>query len=97
MREENVLKERYLRDAEGKIVKDEATGKGRCIDFVIKGKDAEGRVIGKPREITSRIASKVEQLAKERRIIDAGGKYVRDPKTRELIPVDGLSTAVRVR
>ncbi|EEB56816.1 YD repeat protein [Pseudomonas syringae pv. tomato T1] len=90
---ENVLSERYLRNAEGKIVKDPLTGEARRVDFVIKNSDGSGTA----KEITSLTANKRGQLLKEDRIRDVGGTFVRDPKTKKLIEVRNISTVVRVR
>ena len=50
---------------------------------MVKGKDGTGTAV----EVTSKAASKDAQLAKEQRIRDAGGIYVKDPATGKLIPV----------
>nr|WP_240155428.1 RHS repeat-associated core domain-containing protein [Pantoea multigeneris] len=90
---DNVLRERYLRDMNGKSVKDPMTGERRRIDFVVKGQDGKWR----PVEITSRTTTKDAQLDKELRIHEAGGVFVRNPNTRELIQLDDISTVIRVR
>ncbi|WP_175514162.1 hypothetical protein [Pseudomonas graminis] len=77
---ENVLSERYLRNAEGKIVKDPLTGEGRRLDFVIKNGDGTGTA----KEITSLTAPKAAQLEKEMRIRETGGTFVREPGTKIL-------------
>ena len=46
-------------------------------------------------ETTSMTADKAGQLAKEQRILDAGGTYIRDKQTRKLVPVCGVSKVVR--
>lgn len=70
----NIISEAYLRDAEGNIVKDPETGKARRIDFVVvKG----GKVLDSI-EVTSKTADKSDQLAKENRVRESGGNYVRD-------------------
>ena len=88
---ENVLSERILRDASGRKVLDPMTNSGRRVDFVVKGKDGNW----KPVEITSMKAPKVEQLAKEARIQSLGGTFMRHPKTKEIIPISGISTVIR--
>ena len=88
----NVLRERYLRDANGKIVRDPKTGEARRVDFVVKGADGKGKAV----EVTSKTADKSAQLDKEARIRAAGGKYVRDPKTKQLIEVKDASRVIRV-
>ena len=69
-----IISEAYLRDKDGKIVKDPVTGEARRIDFVIV---KDGKVIDSV-EVTSKTADKTEQSAKEQRIRDNGGNYVRD-------------------
>ena len=69
-----IISEAYLRDKDGKIVKDSVTGEARRIDFVIV---KDGKVIDSV-EVTSKTADKTEQSAKEQRIRDNGGNYVRD-------------------
>ena len=69
-----IISEAYLRDKDGKIVKDPVTGEARRIDFVIV---KDGKVVDSV-EVTSKTADKTEQSAKEQRIRDNGGNYVRD-------------------
>jgi hypothetical protein len=40
-------------------------------------------------------ASKDAQLAKEQRILDKGGHFIRDKETREFVPVNGRSELIR--
>ncbi|EEP0952027.1 hypothetical protein HAY43_004751, partial [Salmonella enterica] len=88
---ENVLSERYLRDVNGKSVKDPITSERRRIDFVVKGQDGKWHGV----EITSKTASKIEQLDKEGRIRSAGGVYVKNKNTGELVYVEDVSIVVR--
>ena len=92
---DNVLSERYLRDANGKSVKDPLTGERRRIDFIIKNQDGKWKAV----EITSRpnVAKKNLQLAKEERIREQGGIFVKNKKTGELIHLDNLSTVSGVK
>ena len=69
-----VLRERVLCDKEGKPVIDEKTGQKRRIDFVV---EKEGKVVDMV-EVTSKTAPKQDQLAKEYRIRDNGGNYIKD-------------------
>jgi hypothetical protein len=46
-------------------------------------------------ETTSMTADKTGQLAKEQRIIDSGGSYVRARDTKQLVPVCGVSDVKR--
>ena len=68
-----IVSEAYLRDSEGKIVRDPETGEARRIDFVVV---KDGQVVDSI-EVTSETADKTGQTAKEERIIDAGGNYIR--------------------
>lgn len=69
-----IASETYLRDADGKIVRDPETGEARRIDFVVI---KDEKVIDSI-EVTSKTADKTVQSAKEARIRDIGGNYVRD-------------------
>lgn len=90
---ENVLSERILRDSMGNKVVDPFTNSGRRVDFVVRGKDG----LWRPVEITSMTAPKAEQLAKEARIQELGGIFVRNPTTKEMIQIDGISTVIRAK
>ena len=68
-----IISEAYLRDSEGKIVRDPETGEARRIDFVVV---KDGQVVDSI-EVTSETADKTGQTAKEERIREAGGNYVR--------------------
>ena len=85
-----VQNQQYLRTADGKIAKDPVAGKGRRVDHAVI-KDGKSQTY----ETTSPNASKRDQLDKEGRIRDAGGTFVRDRDTRELVPVCGLSEVRR--
>ncbi|MDX5631113.1 MULTISPECIES: hypothetical protein, partial [unclassified Brenneria] len=82
-----------LRDSTGRSVKDPLTGERRRIDFVVKGQDGQWR----PVEITSRTAPKDVQLAKEDRIRQIGGVFVKNRNTGELIQLDELSIIIRAK
>lgn len=87
-----IEREQYLRNEEGNIIKDSVTGEARRIDFVV----IKDEKIVKSVEVTSKTASKKLQLAKEARIRQAGGNFIRDRDTGELIkfPKD-IKTKVR--
>lgn len=68
-----IVPEAYLRDSEGKIVRDPETGEARRIDFVVV---KDGQVVDSI-EVTSETADKTGQTAKEERIRNAGGNYIR--------------------
>ena len=70
----HVLRERELCDKEGNPVIDEKTGQKRRVDFVVV---KDGKVIDMV-EVTSKTAPKRDQLAKEYRIRDNGGNYIKD-------------------
>lgn len=69
-----VLRERELCDKDGNPVIDEQTGKKRRVDFVVV---KDGKVVDMV-EVTSKTAPKRDQLAKEYRIRDNGGNYIKD-------------------
>lgn len=69
-----IVPEAVLRDKDGNIVRDPETGEARRIDFVVV---KDGKVVDSI-EVTSKTADKTQQSAKEGRIREAGGNYVRD-------------------
>lgn len=69
-----IVSEAYLRDKDGNIVKDTVTGEARRVDFIVV---KNGKVVDSI-EVTSKKANKTEQSAKEERIRDNGGNYIRD-------------------
>ncbi|MCM1097244.1 MAG: hypothetical protein NC427_04175 [Ruminococcus flavefaciens] len=69
-----IIREAYLRNKDGDIVKDDKTDTARRIDYVVV---KDGKVVDSI-EVTSKTADKFEQTAKEDRIRDAGGNYVKD-------------------
>ena len=68
-----IVSEAYLRDKDGNIIRDPVTGEGRRIDYVVV---KDNKVVDSV-EVTSPTADKTEQCAKEQRIREAGGNYVR--------------------
>lgn len=82
----SVQNQQYLRDANGKIVKDPKTGEARRVDHAVI-KDGKATTV----ETTSNTANKGAQSAKEDRIRDAGGTFVRDRETGKLCAVGGQS------
>lgn len=70
----STIPEATLRDKDGNIVKDPVTGEARRIDFVVV---KDGKVVDSI-EVTSKTADKSAQSAKEDRIREAGGNYIRD-------------------
>lgn len=79
----SVQREQYLRDKDGKILKDPLTGEARRVDHVVI---KDGKVIDMV-ETTSTSADKAGQMAKENRIFDSGGKFLRDRSTGQTVPV----------
>ena len=69
-----IISEAYLRDKDGHIVRDPETGEARRIDFVVV---KDGKVVDSV-EVTSKTADKTQQSAKEERIRESGGNYIRD-------------------
>ena len=87
----HIESECFLRDEEGRIVCDPQTGKARRIDFVVI-KDGE---VVRSVEVTSETADKKAQMAKEARIRKAGGDYIQDRRTGELVPfASGVTTEI---
>ena len=83
--DDSVQREQYLRDADGKIVRDPLTGEARRVDIVVI--DEDGSRVRRLEEVTSPTADKRSQAAKEGRIRAAGGQYVRDRRTRKLVKI----------
>ena len=84
--DEFVLREQYLRDNLGRIIKDPITNEARRIDMLVV--DKWGKVI-RSIEVTSQTADKVNQTQKELRILnhawDNGGAFIKDANTGKLI------------
>ena len=79
----SVQSEQLLRDATGQKVADPLTGTGRRLDEVVIINDKGVDTV----ETTSLNVNKNAQIAKERRIRESGGVYVRDRRNRELVEV----------
>ncbi len=82
---DSVQAEQYLRDSNGRIVKDRVTGEGRRIDYAVI--DQNGSRVRRLEEVTSPTASKVAQSLKEGRIRARGGTYIRDRRTGKLVKI----------
>ena len=78
-----IEREQYLRDKEGNVVKDPETGEARRLDFTIF---KDGKVV-KIIEVTSETAPKDAQIAKEDRIRNAGGNFIKDRDTGQLVEI----------
>ncbi|PPS61390.1 hypothetical protein CR917_10575 [Pseudomonas sp. BRM28] len=86
-----IQSECYLRDANGKSVRDPVTNERRRVDTaVIENGKADTY------EVTSMTADKTDQLMKEQNIRDEGGTFIRDRSTKKLVPVMGISEVVRL-
>ncbi len=94
--EKNVLREQYLRDQFGKIIRDPITNEARRIDFIV----TKGNKVIKSIEVTSELADKTAQIRKTERILvqakELGGAFIKDFNTGELLefPLD-LITEIR--
>ena len=77
-----------MRTRDGRIAIDPVTGEARRVDFAIIQQGQSRGVV----EVTSKTAGKAGQLAKERRIRQAGGTFVRDRLTGELIDISETPT-----
>lgn len=88
-----ILAEVYLRDKDGKIVKDPETGEARRIDFVVV---KDGKVVDSV-EVTSKSADKTEQTAKENRIRESGGSYIKDENGNLIKIPDDVKTRIERR
>jgi hypothetical protein len=83
-----IVKERYLRDSNGKSIKDPLTDSRRRIDFAVI---QDGKVLDMI-EVTSPTADKTLQVNKEARIRATGDVYIRDSKTKKLYNVTNVET-----
>lgn len=88
-----ILSEVYLRDKNGNIVKDSETGEARRIDFMVI---RDGQVIDSV-EVTSLSADKTEQTAKENRIRENGGSYIKDDNGNLIKIPDDVITRIERR
>jgi len=84
----SVQSERTLRTADGKKAVDPLTGTGRRIDNVVI---QDGKAV-KSAETTSMTADKAAQIAKENRIRESGGTFVRDKETGKLVDLKDVPT-----
>jgi len=90
----HIERERSLLDETGRKVFDPETLAGRRVDFVAI---RNGEVV-KSFEVTSESVDKEGQTAKEARVREAGGNFVWDRESRELVPfAEGVKTEVKRR
>jgi hypothetical protein len=85
-----VQRELLLRTQDGKKAIDPLTGAGRRIDQVVI---QNGKALDSV-ETTSQTATKAAQIAKENRIRQQGGTYVRDRQTDQLIDLRDTPTRI---
>ncbi len=85
--------ESTLRTADGKKAIDPITQQGQRVDEVV----FDGKGGAKAYEITRPGVDKTAQAAKEQRILDNGGHYVRDRQTGELCKISGPCERVNVK
>lgn len=86
----SIQNEVYLRSANGKRAIDPFTGEARRIDSVVL---QNGRALDSV-EVTSQTANKAAQIAKENRIRNNGGTFVRDRATGNLIDISQVPTRI---
>ena len=86
----SVQREVYLRNADGTIARD-AFGSARRLDFAVI-KDGQVQDLY---EVTSKTANKAAQIRKEEAIRQAGGTYIKDRSTGDLIDVSKKQTKER--
>jgi hypothetical protein len=79
----SIQSQTYLRDKDGKIVRDPVTGEARRVDVVV----VRGRQ-GIAFEVTSRTADKTRQSEKDARIRSSGGNYFRDRTSGNMMKLD---------
>ena len=77
----------------GSIKKDPITGEARRVDFVV----SDGKKVINSIEVTSLTADKTDQIAKENRIRNAGGNYIRDCNGNVLRYPNDLKTTIERR
>lgn len=70
----DIVPEALLRDKYGNVVKDPETNEARRVDFVVV---KDGKVVDSV-EVTSMTADKTQQMAKEDRIRENGGNFIKD-------------------
>ena len=87
----SVQDQQYLRDKNGNIAIDPNTGTARRLDHVV----IVGGLVVDVVETTSLTASKNAQMQHEVETRNAGGTYIRDRNTGQLIEVSSVSRIIR--
>ena len=88
-----ILSETYLRDKNGNIVRDPETNAARRLDFVVI---QDGKVVDSV-EVTSKTADKDAQIAKENRIRENGGNYIKTDDGKLVRIPDSVATRIERR
>lgn len=88
-----VIRESYLRNKDGEIVKDKVTNTARRLDFVVTNGDKVVDMV----EVTSKTAPKIDQLSKEFRIRQDGGNYIKDDNGKLIKIPNNIETHVERR
>jgi len=86
----NIQNEVYLRTADGKRAIDPLSSEARRIDFVVT---QNGKILDSV-EATSVSAKKASQIAKEMRIRQSGGHFIRDRDTGQLLDIREVPTRI---
>jgi len=86
----SIQSERYLHTIEGMRALDPLTGTGRRIDHVV----VENGLAIDAVETTSLTATKAAQIAKENRIRQLGGTFIRDQETGALVDLSNVPTRI---
>ena len=89
----NVIREAYLRDKDGNIVKDPETDSARRIDFIV----VKDEKVVESVEVTSLDAPKEKQSAKEARIRENGGNFIKLPDGSLAEFPEGVTTNIERR
>jgi RHS repeat-associated protein len=92
--DKRVQTETYLRTEDGKRAVDPQTGEMRRVDAAVIDQNTKTATT---HEITGPGVDKTTQFAKEQRILDNGGVYVRDRSTGELCRVGGQCNRMDIR
>lgn len=89
----SIISEATLRNENGEIVRDTQTEEGRRIDFVVI---KDGKAVDSI-EVTSENEDKTDQSAKENRIRENGGNYIKDGNGNLIRIPDNIRTRIERR
>ena len=79
----SILRESYLRDANGNIAIDKESGEKRRLDFVVVKENQPFASF----ELTSLQVDKTLQIAKENRIREHGGNFIKDNESQAILEI----------